>query len=50
MSREEIKELAHQIDEFTVSWNSFSHKHLPYEAMKELRNFLIEYFTEEEDE
>lgn len=50
MSKDEISEMADQIDQFTVSWNSFSHKHLPYEAMKELRNFLIDYFTEEEEE
>lgn len=49
MSREDIFEMAHQIDAFATSWNQCSTKRLPYKAIHELRNFLIEYFTDEEE-
>lgn len=50
MSKQEVIEMADQIDKFACSWNQCSTKRLPYAAIKELRNFLIDYFLDEEDE
>ena len=48
MSKEDVLEMANQIDEFATSWNQCSTKRLPYQAIKELRNFLIDYFLDDE--
>lgn len=45
MSKEDLKDVCTQITEFTVSWNSCSHKHISYDAMRELTKFLWEYFS-----